>query len=240
MCIRDRLEKLREVLCPIAVSLMCIVGISKMFEKAKRITNNLTDKLKSAIGKPSSIKRSIMAKVFSEVIENDPLFTEILQLLKNYYDCIEKIAKESEDVKRSNKMLNEQVTALKSSLYELTATNDSLRASIKNIEEENFRLKEELKELNEKLKESKERETVLNLLLSKDNEAVRSEDRLQVKRMRKCREVGKNKVKIPELDLSAIHKSEDEHNSNDSLKKESFENAFSEVAKSEISQPSQD
>ena len=92
-------------------------------------------------------------------------------------------------------------------------------------------MKEQFEELKKQFKESKEREAALNLLLTKDNESANYKAKSHPKKI-KYHEIGKNKVKIPELDLSVIHRSEDSQD----MKESADENSSPGVAKPQLSE----
>eukprot|EP01022_Parablepharisma_sp_SALTPOND_P032705 TRINITY_DN85_c0_g3_i1.p2 TRINITY_DN85_c0_g3~~TRINITY_DN85_c0_g3_i1.p2 ORF type:complete len:462 (+),score=43.02 TRINITY_DN85_c0_g3_i1:4169-5554(+) len=229
------------------------IGIMKTFENAKKISEGIKRRLEeidSNVSRGGDIKKVLIGNIFNEVIENDPLYGDILKMIKKHYDDLDTSAKEKMElagVKKTNKKLSDEIEAIKERhqklLHELSGVKaenmlhkKTFKEQLRKVTEENKKLKEDMQAVGRELKRSKTREATLASWLKGENAVAvlnrspeENANTIKAKGMKNKGgkigevEVGKNKVKIPKLDLSVLNKDEDEEEIKDSSPSSSSE-----------------
>lgn len=207
---------------------------TKKWENSCKIAENIKNRL-SEIEHNSekcggNMKKLLIGNIFNEIIENDQIFGEVLKNIKKYYDDFDfSMSKEKADLLNSKKALQkttEELCSIKEKFKSQTIEFATLKAStklnearnkeqIKKIKEENQKLHYDILSLERDLKKSKMREQTLAGWLKNGNinEELNCE-RESTKNIVKKKnlgavEIGKNKVKVPRLDLGIISKTQE-------------------------------
>ena len=190
----------------------------KAYERANRITRNEKEKLNENRKKSLSIKESIFEEVLDELIANDLLYGDVIKLLKNYYNEIKDIINENDNLKKINKAMNEQIEDMKNSSEILIKTNEMCRSQIENLQKENESLKIQSNKSKELIKKFEMKIEVMASLLKREKFISSSSDEydfnIENNKTKKPAEIiliGRNKVKVPKLNLSSVNKDEDEN-----------------------------
>jgi len=163
-------------------------------KQARKIREVIKKKLEKNV-----VNRIIIEESFNELIRKDPLFGDILKIIKKYYDNLL-----NEILKEQNKKLSIELATMKNK-YEKQIEELKLQNEMKEkkhledidlLKEENAILKYEVKRL--ELERIKERNKFLaNIFKYKDTFFTNN----KVGEI----EVGKNKVRIPKLNLSELN-----------------------------------
>jgi len=187
--------------------------LAEAHEKAKRITKNLKKEL--ATNTSTEVKKLLIEDAFNEIIGSDVLYGDTLKIIKDHYDYLEN---ENGTLKELNKKLTKELHTLqdkhkelKNELDKIVESKRKLNEEIEAKNQESNTLKSELKSLEQRLKKAKMREAMLVSwfrieTLNTDYNDIEEKKPRRQKKYTENIEIGKNKVKVPRLDLTVIHK----------------------------------
>lgn len=203
----------------------------KALEHSKKLTEKIMNSLKD-FG-----KQAVIDAYFNEIIENDPLYGKALKHLKAAYEklqentiikCKQKIEKKyTETAQELNKQLElvdkqkkiisglkKELASTKINLVKETEKNSELEAGIQILLEEKEKLQEDESKLCKELKQARGREaTLISWLKGEGTDGIEHHEEVNQLTQKECEyiEVGKNKIRIPRLDLSGIFQQREEN-----------------------------
>eukprot|EP00826_Nyctotherus_ovalis_P016969 TRINITY_DN14957_c0_g5_i1.p1 TRINITY_DN14957_c0_g5~~TRINITY_DN14957_c0_g5_i1.p1 ORF type:complete len:275 (+),score=43.72 TRINITY_DN14957_c0_g5_i1:603-1427(+) len=179
--------------------------MSMLRKYAKRVE----EKLKSSQG-----NKQMIEDIFNEIIENDPIYSDSLKLIKSFY--FDSLRIEITVLKAANTKLMEEIKQLNAVndklICDLKAAhrieNAKLVSELNDICNQNRILKQNVFDLQKEVKRARMKESLPDRSTEKKEETVGRKCRRMRDRLRMV-EVGKNKVKVPKLNLDLIADDED-------------------------------
>jgi len=189
-----------------------IVVIIKLHKHAKKLKERL---------KKSQGDQEVIEDAFNEIIKNDPIYNEALKIIRSYY--FESMSKKINELKTINKQLLNQIQQININNQQLihdikinySTENTKLLNELTNLHNQNKVLKQNVFDLQKEIRYAKMQEITLENLLDKGIDKNYKQERMAKKKIKRDIgevEVGKNKVKVPKLDLSIIEDTLDQPN----------------------------
>ncbi len=178
----------------------------KTYENSKKLSENIIRRLEEIESNPSrgdDMRKTLISNIFNEIIQNDQVFGDALRKIKRFYDSQTESVVTIKGQLAAAKKEKAQLAAAKEGLAaELTisrADNVATKKLLKDSLSETKKLREEVEDLKKRLKQAKNRESMLASWLKGERVSGNSPEKEPI-------EVGKNKVKVPRLDLAKMRK----------------------------------